>query len=102
MNAATATPKLGPTGKPIRRGRWIFVDHQWNGPVWRLADSTWDLEHDPNNHAVCIGGRCNGAWVLYVDGRYREPVAEHLGGAMEWIEKKYDRALWEALGGTWL
>ena len=104
MNAPTVTPKLGPTGKPIRRrGRWTYVSHQWNGPVWRLDGSTWDLEHDPDDHSVCIGGDlCNGAWVLWVDGRYREPVAEYLDGAMWVIEEKFDRALWEALGGALL
>jgi hypothetical protein len=72
------TPKLGPSGKPVRRGRWTFVSHPGNGDVWRLDGTTLDLEHDPDCHACCVGGRCNGAWILYEDGRYREPVAEYL------------------------
>lgn len=88
------TPVLGTSGKPARRrGRWTYVSHQWNGPVWRLDGTTLDLEHDPDCHSVCMGSdRCNGAWVLYENGRYREPVAEHLAGAMELVEQQHDRA----------
>jgi hypothetical protein len=86
MSEATVTPILR-RGKPIRRGRWAYVSHQYNGPVWRLDGTTLDLEHDPNCHACCIGGdRCNGAWVLYTDGNYTEPVDEYLSGAMDWVE----------------
>lgn len=74
-----------------RIGRWRYVLHPANGPVWRLDGTTLDLEHDRSSHAVCIGGdRCNGAWVLYEDGRYREPVAEDLAGAMEDVERRWD------------
>src|SRR5579859_374545 len=79
----------------IRRiGRWTHFNHPYNGPVWRLDGTELDLEHDPGSHAVCIGGdRCNGAWVLYEHGRYREPVAEHLRAAMEDIEQRWDSLL---------
>jgi hypothetical protein len=73
-----------------RIGRWTYFSHPYNGPVWRLDGTTLDLEHDPNVHTVCIGGRCNGAWVLYRDGRYAEPVSEHLDAAMEQVEQKHD------------
>jgi hypothetical protein len=73
-----------------RKGRWTYFSHPYNGPVWRLDGTTLDLEHDPDSHGVCGGGRCNGAWVLYRDGRYAEPVSEHLDGAMEWVEQKHD------------
>jgi hypothetical protein len=88
------TPVLGSSGKPVRRrGRWTYVSHQWNGPVWRLDGTALDLEHDPGCHSVCNGGdRCNGAWVLYEDGRYKEPVGEYLDGAMHWVEQQHDRA----------
>ena len=82
-----------------RIGRWTYYSHPYNGPVWRLDGTELDLEHDPQNHAVCIGGdRCNGAWVLYEHGRYREPVSEHLtgyGAAMWQIERR-----WDALNAT--
>lgn len=82
------TPRLDRWGKPVRRrGRWTYVSHQWNGPVWRLDGTTLDLEHDPDDHSVCMGGRCNGAWVLYENGRYREPVEEYLDGAMAAVEE---------------
>lgn len=80
-----------------RVGRWTYFDHPYNGPVWRLDGTTLDLEHDPQNHSVCIGGRCNGAWVLYRDGRYAEPLAEHLEAAMEWVERKHDETRRSAL-----
>ena len=76
-----------------RIGRWTYYSHPYNGPVWRLDGTTLDLEHDPHDHSVCIGGRCNGAWVLYRDGRYAEPVCEHLigyGGAMWQVERMHD------------
>lgn len=58
--------------------------------MWRLDGTTLDLEHDPDCHSVCIGSdRCNGAWVLYEDGRYREPVSEHLDAAMEEVERAH-------------
>jgi hypothetical protein len=72
-----------------RRGRWTYFQHPYNGPVWRLDGTTLDLEHDLQCHSVCIGGRCNGAWVLYEDGRYVEPVSEHLTAAMEWVEEDH-------------
>ena len=89
------TPIAGRWGKPIRRrGRWTFVSHPWNGPVWRLDGTTLDLEHDPCCHSVCIGSdQCNGAWVLYQDGRYKEPVGEYLDGSMYAVEQQYGRAL---------
>ena len=71
-------------------GRWAYFQHPYNGPVWRLDGTTLDLEHDRQCHGVCIGGRCNGAWVLYEDGRYVEPVSEHLPAAMEWVEEQHD------------
>jgi hypothetical protein len=74
-----------------RIGRWTYYSHPYNGPVWRLDGTTLDLEHDLDCHAVCIGGdRCNGAWVLYEHGRYREPVAEYLRGAMDQVEQRWD------------
>jgi hypothetical protein len=74
-----------------RIGRWTYFQHPHNGPVWRLDGTTLDLEHDTQSHACCIGGdRCNGAWVLYRDSRYAEPVAEHLESAMEWVERMHD------------
>jgi len=77
-------------GRPIRRrGRWAFVSHPYNGPVWRLDGSDWDLEFDPFEHA----------WHLYVSGSYRTTVDSYLDGAMAWTEQKYDQALWTALGG---
>ena len=36
---------------------------------------------------------CNGAWVLYQDGRYKEPVGEYLDGSMYAVEQQYGRAL---------
>jgi hypothetical protein len=75
-----------------RIGRWTYYQHPYNGPVWRLDGTTLDLEHDPSNHSVCIGGdQCNGAWVLYKDGRYAEPVSERLDAAMEWVEMQHDK-----------
>lgn len=98
MTAPTVTPKLGPTGKPIRRrGRWTFVSHQYNGPVWRLDGTTRDLEYDEMDSSSWRPG----SWILYIDGRYKAPVAHYLTSAMEEVEEQYDRALWEALGGTW-
>ena len=80
---------------PRRIGRWTYYQHPYNGPVWRLDGTTLDLEHDPGNHSVCIGGdRCNGAWVLYRDGRYAEPITEHLvgyGAAMWQVERMHDK-----------
>jgi hypothetical protein len=76
-----------------RIGRWAYYSHPHNGPVWRLDGTTLDLEHDPHNHSVCIGGQCNGAWVLYRDGRYSGPISEHLsgyGGAMWQVEQMHD------------
>jgi hypothetical protein len=73
------------TGKRI--GRWTYFHHPYNGPVWRLDGTTLDLEHDPGCHSCCNGGRCNGAWVLYRNGRYDEPVAEYLAEAMAWVER---------------
>lgn len=91
----TVRPKLGPTGKPIRRGRWTFVSHQWNGDVWRLDGSDWDLEFDPLDTSQFR----RGGWTLYIRGRYAENVAHYLDCAMEYAEKEFDRALWKALGG---
>jgi hypothetical protein len=85
-------------GDPVSRriGRWSYYSHPFNGPVWRLDGTTLDLEHDPSNHSVCIGGdRCNGAWVLYENGRYGEPVCEYLDGAMWQVERR-----WDALNAT--
>ena len=95
MSVPTVTPELRSTGQPIRkRGRWTYVSHQWNGPVWRLDGTTLDLEHDTDNHSVCIGSRrCNGAWVLDEHGRHIEPVDEYLTGAMYWVEKEWDRRI---------
>jgi hypothetical protein len=92
------TPRLGPSGKPVRRrGRWTYVSHQWNGPVWRLDGTTLDLEHDPSCHSVCVGGdRCNGAWILNENGRYKEPVGEYLDESMDWVEQEHDRAAGQA------
>lgn len=70
-----------------RKGRWTRISHPYNGPVWRLDGTTLDLEHDPDCHSVCSGGsRCNGAWVLYRDGVYSQPVGEYLETAMECTE----------------
>ena len=97
-SSPAVTPHLGRTGKPVRRrGRWTFVSHQWNGDVWRLDDSAWDLEYDPLDGSAALLG----CWVLYRDGRHDSPVDHYLDGAMEWAEEKFDRTLWEALGGTW-
>ena len=93
------------TRRPRRIGRWTYFSHPYNGPVWRLDGTELDLEHDTSCHAVCIGSdRCNGAWVLYEHGRYREPVTEHLRGAMEDIERRWDGlvaavAFWLAVYG---
>lgn len=77
-----------------RIGRWTYYSHPYNGPVWRLDGTTLDLEHDLSSHACCNGGeRCNGAWVLYENGRYREPVSEYLCGyycAMWQVERRWD------------
>ena len=81
-----------------RIGRWTYFSHPYNGPVWRLDGTTLDLEHDPNDHSVCIGeDRCNGAWKLYRDGRYAETVSEHLEAAMEWVEREHDKTRRSAL-----
>lgn len=73
-----------------RIGRWTSCQHPYNGPVWRLDGTTLDLEHDHDNHSVCTGGdQCNGAWVLYRDGRYCEPVSEHLKAAMATVEEMH-------------
>ena len=76
-----------------RIGRWRYYSHPYNGPVWRLDGTELDLEHDPDCHSVCAGGRCNGAWVLYEHGKYVEPVSEHLAGygaAMRQVERRLD------------
>jgi hypothetical protein len=86
-----------------RIGRWTYFNHPYNGPVWRLDGTTLDLEHDPHDHSVCIGGRCNGAWVLYRDGCYAESVSEHLsgyGGAMWQVERMHDQERRAALSIT--
>jgi hypothetical protein len=86
----TVTPHLDRWGRPVRRrSRWTYVSHSWNGPVWRLDGSDWDLEFDD----------FEAAWFLYVGGSYRETISHYLDCAMEWIEHKYDQALWTALGG---
>jgi hypothetical protein len=96
MSTPTVTPKLGPTGKPIRRrGRWTYVSHSWNGPVWRLDDTTLDLEYDELSSGACIPG----CWILYRNGRYDTPIGHYLDYAMEYVEEKYDAELWKALGG---
>lgn len=92
----TGPAEMTPAGDSPRRarsrriGRWTYYQHPYNGPVWRLDGTTLDLEHDPSNHSVCIGGDdCNGAWVLYRDGRYGEPISERLDAAMETVEEMH-------------
>lgn len=76
-----------------RIGRWTYFHHPYNGPVWRLDGTYYSLEHDPDCHSVCAGGKCNGGWVLYGNGRYAAPVSEYLRDAMRWTEQKYDAAV---------
>lgn len=95
MGTVAVTPKLR-AGKPVRRrNRWTLVSHPFNGPVWRLDGTDWDLEFDPLDHSGMVTGR----WFLYRDGLYAETLDHYLDGSMEWSERTYDAAIWAALGG---
>jgi hypothetical protein len=76
----SVTPYLDRWGRPVRRrNRWTHVSHPWNGPVWRLDRSDWDLEFDGFE-------RC---WYLWTGGSMDKPVDRYLDGAMEWCEQRY-------------
>lgn len=88
--APEVTPHLDRWGRPVRRrGRWTYVSHQWNGPVWRLDGSDWDLERDDFEEN----------WFLYKHGSYDSTIDRYLDESMRWVERKFDQALWTALGG---
>jgi len=79
-NSPTVQPYRDRWGRPVRRrGRWTHVSHQWNGPVWRLDRSDWDLEFDEFDHY----------WYLWYGGSQRGPIGRYLDGAMEWCEHRY-------------
>lgn len=76
----TVEPYRDRWGHPVRRrGRWTHVSHQWNGPVWRLDRTDWDLEFDEFEHC----------WYLWTGGSMKEQVDRYLDGAMEWCERRY-------------
>lgn len=63
----------------VRRGRWTYQVHRYDGPGWVLDDGKARLEFDPKYDGA------DGCWMLG-----HEPVDRYLDNAMAWVEVDVD------------
>jgi hypothetical protein len=76
-------------------GRWTYNSDSglYGEAGWHLDGTPLVIDFMPGNHQCCNGGPrcCRGCYLLYGwPGQEHEPVATHVGYAMECVEEWWD------------